>query len=247
MDYHWPRSLTLVRHGESEGNLADQAAQHSHAEVLDLDIRDADVALSDNGQRQAKAVGRWLGTLSDDKRPDVAYTSPYVRAQRTAETALAECSAPLTLKRDERLRERELGVLDGLTSTGIRKRLPDEVERRDRLGKFYYRPPVGESWADVALRVRGLLASLQSTYAGQRVLVVTHQAVIMVFRYVLEELSEKELLEIDRGDQLANCSITRYQAGEGDEEMSLMAYNDVSHLEDEAEPVTDEPDDSPSS
>lgn len=245
----WPISLTLVRHGESEGNLADLAAQRSGAEVIvgEHDIRDADVELSDDGQRQAQAVGRWLSKLSNDERPDVAYTSPYVRAQHTAEIAVAECSNGVTLKRDERLRERELGLLDGLTSTGIRKRLPDEVERREWLGKFYYRPPVGESWADVALRVRSLLATLQATYAGQRVLVVTHQAVIMVFRYVLEELPEQELLEIDRSGQLANCSITRYEAAGGDEEMSLIVFNDVSHLELEAEPVTKEPDATPAS
>ena len=51
-----PRRLVLVRHGESLGNLADRAARDAGAERLDLDVRDADVDLSDNGQRQAEAL-----------------------------------------------------------------------------------------------------------------------------------------------------------------------------------------------
>jgi len=154
----------------------------------------------------------------------------------------AGATEKLRLKGDERLRERELGVLDGLTSAGVSKRMPDEVQRRDRLGKFYYRPPVGESWADVALRVRSVVATLQSGYLGRRVLIVSHQAVIMVFRYVLEELTERDLLEIDKGTPLANCSLTRYTATPGDEMMSLALYNDVEHLSDESEEITEEPD-----
>ncbi|MBA2444245.1 MAG: histidine phosphatase family protein [Nocardioidaceae bacterium] len=243
-EFLWPASLTLVRHGESEGNLADQAAQKARAEVLDLDIRDPDVDLSEAGVGQAEAVGRWLSKLSDDDRPEVGLVSPYQRAKRTAEVAVEAAGATdaLRLKGDERLRERELGVLDGLTSTGIRKRLPEEVDRRDRLGKFYYRPPVGESWADVGLRVRSVVATLQSGYPGRRMLIVSHQAVIMVFRYVLEELTERDLLDIDRDTQLANCSITRYTAGPGDEMMSLALYNDVEHLADASEEITEEPD-----
>lgn len=240
----WPASLTLVRHGESEGNLADQAARQSQAEALDLDIRDPDVDLSDAGVGQAEALGRWLGKLSDDGRPEVGLISPYQRARRTAELAVEAAGAAETirLKGDERLRERELGVLDGLTSAGISKRMPEEVERRDRLGKFYYRPPVGESWADVAFRVRSVVATLQSGYPGRRVLIVSHQAVIMVFRYVLEEITEHDLLEIDKGTPLANCSITRYAAAPGDEMMSLVLYNDVEHLTDESEEITEEVD-----
>ena len=242
-EFLWPASLTLVRHGESEGNLADNAAQKARAEVLDLDIRDPDVDLSEVGVGQAEAVGRWLSKLSDDDRPEVALISPYQRAKRTAEVAIeaAGRSDAIRLKGDERLRERELGILDGLTSAGISKRLPDEVARRDRLGKFYYRPPVGESWTDVALRVRSVVATLQSGYPGRRVIIVSHQAVIMVFRYVLEELTERDLLDIDQETQLGNCSITRYTAKPGDEMMSLELYNDVEHLAEESEEITEEP------
>ena len=170
-----PASITLVRHGESIGNLADTRAQEVEAEVLDLDDRDADVALSPRGREQAAAIGR--GWMSASRRvPDVVISSPYRRAAETAERALAR--TPLTIAYDERLRERDLGLFDGLTGRGIRARYPEEAERRKRLGKFYYQPPSGESWCDVVLRMRTLLRDLESL-DGAHVWLVTHQAVIM--------------------------------------------------------------------
>ena len=55
---------------------------------------------------------------------------------------------------------------------------------------------------------------------------VTHQAVIMVFRYVLEELSEQQLLEIDKREPIANCSVTRYDPAPGGT-FRLVDVNDV--------------------
>ena len=57
-------------------------------------------------------------------------------------------------------------------------------------GKFYYRPPGGESWTDVVLRIRQFLAELRQGHGDRRVWIFTHQAVIMSFRFVLERLDE---------------------------------------------------------
>jgi hypothetical protein len=63
----------------------------------------------------------------------------------------------------------------------------------------------------------------------------------MVFRYVLEELTEHELLQVDKEEQVANASLTRYELGAGGE-LGLVAFNDVDHLLAESEEVTEEPD-----
>jgi broad specificity phosphatase PhoE len=128
-----------------------------------------------------------------------------------------------------------------MTRDGIREEYPDEARRRDLLGKFYYRPPGGESWADVALRVRSLLATEALRHDGERLVLVAHQAVIMVFRYVLEELTEQELLAVDRDEQVANASLTRYERGESGA-FRLVAFNEVAHLTAEDEQITEEPD-----
>ena len=234
-----PQTLWLVRHAESQGNLADLKAQEAGADSLDLDIRDPDVELSDLGKRQAAALGKWLAG-QEDAQPDAVLCSPYTRAASTAEIAIREAGLGLELVRDERLRERDLGAFDGFTGQGIRAQFPEESTRRKRLGKFYYRPPSGESWADVALRVRGVTEMLEQRYAQGRVLVITHQAVAMLFRYVLESLSEAEVLEIDAKEQIANAAVTRYELQDG--RLTLQAFNKVDHLAEFDEPVTEEPD-----
>jgi len=115
----WPSGLFLVRHGESAGNVASDAAHEAGLPVIDIAIRDMDVPLSALGERQAAAVGRWIGALPEAERPRVVYASPYVRARTTAEIALdaagLRVDRDVTFVIDERLREREFGILDRLT------------------------------------------------------------------------------------------------------------------------------------
>jgi broad specificity phosphatase PhoE len=239
-----PQVVWLVRHGESMGNVADAQAHQSKAGRLNLDVRDPDVPLSDTGRAQAEALGKWLAEQPEGERPTAVLSSPFNRALTTAQ--LATGNLGIRVRTDERLRERDFGAFDRMTGAGIREQFPEEAERRDLLGKFYYRPPGGESWADVALRIRSVLATEGLRYDCERLLIVAHQAVIMVFRYVLEELTEQELLAVDREERVANASLTRYDR-DADGNLSLTSFNEVEHLEDEDEEVTEEPDVAPSS
>jgi broad specificity phosphatase PhoE len=222
-----PVELVLVRHGQSAGNLADEDAQERGAEELDLDARDADVELSPTGQEQARALTKWLAALQEDDRPTIVLSSPYRRAADTARTAVDGTGLDVVL--DERLRERDLGLFNGLTGTGIRARFPEEAARRKKVGKFYYQPPSGESWADVVLRVRSLVADLREGFDGGRVWLFSHQAVIMAFRYVLEDLDEQELLEIDRTTPVGNGSLTTYRRT--DRGLELDSFADTTAVE----------------
>lgn len=203
--------LLLVRHGQSTGNVASAAAEEGGLERIDIDLRDADVPLSGTGRDQARALGRWLRDLDEEETPTHLVVSPYVRAQETAQLAVEESGLDLRLRTDERIRDRELGVLDLLSAAGVRARFPEEDERRAWVGKFYYRPPGGESWADMALRVRSFLGDLERESDGspRRALVVCHDAVIMLFRYVCEEMTEQEVLEHARTRSVTNASVTR--------------------------------------
>ena len=239
-----PTTLTLVRHGESLGNLAARAADRAGAEQLDLDDRDADVELSETGRAQADAVAQWLDAGADARtdaggdewRPTVVVCSPYRRAAETAERALRGTGLQPTY--DERLRERDLGAFDALTAAGIRARHPEEAGRRRKLGKFYYQPPGGESWADVVLRVRSLLADMRHGYDGEAVWMFTHQAVIMSFRAALEGLSEQDLLKIDRETPIPNASLTRFRLEDG--VFVLDAFADTRAVDAAGAPVTRE-------
>jgi broad specificity phosphatase PhoE len=174
--------------------------------------------------------------------------SPYLRARRTAEIiseqgALADQATPFVV--DERLREKEFGILDRLTGLGIREFHPEQAEFRRILGKFYHRPPGGESWCDVILRLRSALDTLSLHHGGRRVLIVSHQVVVLCLRYLLENLSEAELLAIDKQAEVANCGVTEYRFDplqEPDGALALHRYNFTAPLEREGAPVTSEPD-----
>lgn len=234
-----PAQLWLVRHGQSAGNVASERAESGELDEIEVAERDMDVALSELGQQQADAVGRWLARLPADEAPTVVRSSPYRRARETAERALGQCDPPvrdLPIVLDERLRDRDLGALDRLTVRGITARFPEQAALRRRVGKFYYRPPGGESWTDVLLRLRSFTTTLASEQAGERVLLFAHDVVVMLFRYLLEGLDEATVLSIGREDPVANGSLTCYRwTGR---RWELDGYNVVAPLEEEGAPVS---------
>lgn len=228
--------LVVIRHGESAGNAAASEANAAGAEVIVVDRRDADVSLSPVGVQQARALGLVLRPLMTDELQTTVWSSPYVRACETAAYALGQEHAGAVVV-DERLRDRELGVLDLLTARGVQNRFPLEAERRRWLGKFYHRPPGGESWADVALRLRVFLADLGGDPA-ERAVLVGHDAVVLLVRYICERLSEQEVLEIQADDPVRNGSITRLNLKpEGG--WALTEYNDVRHLRERGIEITE--------
>jgi len=241
-----PAALWLVRHGESVANVVRVAALDSDAHEVDVTHRDVDVPLSARGERQATALGRWFAERSVAERPTVVIASPYQRAVDTAEriaaaggTARGAAFAPDELLLDERLREKELGIFYRLTRRGVEARHPDEWALRVQLGRFWYRPPGGESWADVVLRLRAALDDVRREYAGERVMLVCHQVVILCARYVLERLTDRAVVHVARTHDVANCSVTSYRATAHG--LVLDRFNHTVPLEDEGAPVTAEP------
>src|SRR4051795_5075686 len=235
----WPSHLWIVRHGESAGNVARRhAMEHGH-ERIELSTRDMDVPISPLGERQAEALGRWFAENAEPV--DVILSSPYVRACRTAQIAAKAANWHAPIIADERLREKEFGIIDALTSTGILSQHPDQAAFRKSLGKFYHRAPGGESWCDVILRLRSVADTLRLEYSDCRVLIVCHTVVVLCFRYLLEKLTESEILAIDRAHNVANCSVTAYERREmRGGKWAPALFNFVAPLEDAGAKITAE-------
>ncbi len=246
-ELHWPLELWVVRHGQSAGNVALDAAELVGSHRIDIQTRDADTPLSGLGEEQSQALGQWFRRLPPGRSPTAVLTSPYVRAVQTA-TIVAEHAgidlASVRFLKDERLREKEFGVLDRLTKHGIHAMHPELAEQRALVGKFYFRPPGGESWADVILRLRSVVDTLSRDFRGERVVVVAHQVIVNCFRYLLEQLDEKQILEIDRAADVPNCSITSYVHAmvDGKSMLQVEQVNFVAPLTQEAVAVSQEPD-----
>ena len=243
-----PDHLWIVRHGQSAGNVARDLAESANLPIIDLAERDMDVPLSELGREQSRAVGQWFAEHPEEQAPAYVLCSPYRRARDTAKLiveGMGRSGLKVELATDERLREKEFGVLDRLTRFGIEQKYPDLHEQRAHVGKFYFRPPGGESWCDVVLRLRSVQDTLSREYRGRRVLIVAHQVIVTCFRYLLEGLDEERILSIDRKSDVPNCGVTDY-AFEADAGPSgrlvLRKANFVAPLRDEGAPVTRAPD-----
>jgi broad specificity phosphatase PhoE len=169
--------------------------------------------------------------------------SPYLRAAQTARIVMSgiESDSLLSVQVDERLREKEFGILDRLTTHGIAHKYPELYDQRQHVGKFYFRPPGGESWCDVILRLRSVLDTLTREYCRERVLIVAHQVIVNCFRYLFERLDEARILEADRAGDVPNCSVTSYlfDPGAGKRgKLTLRLVNFVAPLEASGTPVT---------
>lgn len=245
MQERWPCTLWVVRHGQSAGNVARDAAEAAGLPIIDIAERDIDTPLSELGRRQARALGQWFGELPTGRRPDVILCSPYVRARETAKLLLEGARITpdsLRLRVDERLREKEFGILDRLTHFGIRQKYPELGEQRAHVGKFYFRPPGGESWCDVILRLRSLLEMVTREHGGQRVLVVGHQVIVNCMRYLIECMDETQILAIDKRGDVPNCGVTAYEYDPARDALVPDLVNFVAPLRQAGAPVTVEPD-----
>src|SRR5258708_19493259 len=75
-DQIWPDALYIVRHGESAGNVAREAALLAGEREIDIGVRDVDVPLSKLGEQQAAALGRSFPAIPHDKKPNPAPPPP---------------------------------------------------------------------------------------------------------------------------------------------------------------------------
>ena len=198
--------VTLIRHGETEWNLSGRWQGH------------ADSPLSERGVAQAEALGRRM-------RPsdfDCFYSSDLERAMHTSRLAGGP-SGWEAIPREE-LRERDLGVLEGLTTEEMLEHEP-EVYRSFRNDGPEYVPPGGESFKQFYERCANAVEQISSAHEGSKIGVVAHGGVLgAFFRYAMNIP-----LEAERNFVLLNCSLNRFEKKETG--WSLLSWGDVAHLE----------------
>ncbi|MFI9535953.1 histidine phosphatase family protein [Nocardia fusca] len=219
-----PRLLYAVRHGQSTINAGIRPA--SPAEADDMVIE-----LTDLGKRQAAALGRWAAALSPEQLPEIVLCSPYRRAVQTWQLAEAELRAagvalPCRVT-DPRLYDRFRGTLAHIPVSEVREHYPElyAAEQADPLG---YRPPGGESFHDVAARVAGVLDRIAADTRHRRVLIVAHDAVILLLRRLLEHLDDAGTLAVAAQGLAGNASVTAWAEEAGD--YRLLYYDHRAHL-----------------
>ena len=153
--------IILIRHGETEWNSQKRMQGHSNSD------------LSSVGQAQIQALGQWMKNVPFD----LIYSSDSLRAQQTAE-AITQFSGH-ELQFDQRLREKNLGVFEGLTSEEARERHP-EVFRLFKTAGSKYVIDEGESTQQLQDRALEIVNEFRIKHPEERVLLVTHGGFIRV-------------------------------------------------------------------
>jgi 2,3-bisphosphoglycerate-dependent phosphoglycerate mutase len=220
--------LIALRHGQSTANAAASAPDGAAERARWAEEPDVDVPLSRLGFLQSERIGQWLAGLPASRRPDLVITSSYRRARQTWQVARAVAEAhgarlPQATV-DDRLGDRRMGELELLTDHEVGLRFPDEAARRAG-DEVRYRPPGGESFPDISARVGPLLSRLRTQHSGSRVLLVTHDAVVLALRHLIEGQPWPSLLAAGGP---ANGSATRW-VGDG-AALRLADYNQAKHL-----------------
>lgn len=177
--------IVLVRHGETVG----QSSIRLYGAT--------DVALAQVGEVQVRAAGRSLVEGSAAPRFDAVFTSPLVRARRSAEVLLeAIAHPPIAIEEVEGFREINFGRWEGWTWDEVKDRDPEGLARREREG-LAFRFPEGEGRQDFVARVQAAVDPTLGARLGagaERVLAVVHKGVI---KAICAHLLRRPFIELD--------------------------------------------------
>jgi len=206
----YPVDLVLVRHGESEGNLAQALSKKGDDSLWTEEFRNRHTSryrLTDKGRLQATIAGEYIRKYISPQF-DRYYCSEYTRAMETA--------ALLGFKHAEwyvefYLREQDQGVLAGKSKQERKSEFLAELERRKR-DWFYFQPPGGESIANCCLRIDRWLSDLRQSCTGLKVLAVCHGNILTAIRIKLERMKQEDFSHIkhDPLQRTYNCHILHY-------------------------------------
>jgi len=205
-----PDNLVIIRHGHSEGNLVVDASKEGDESLYTPDFRELPGSkwrLTAEGRQQAQITGNWiLNNL--DFRFDRYYSTSYIRGRETAGLLALEGA---NWRLDQRLRERDWGDIGSLPRTEYIAKHPENSRIKDTDG-LYWRPPGGESIADVRQRVRNFFDTLHRECPGKNVVAVAHGEFMWAVRSELEYMTDEKYatLEKDKSQKILNTQIIHY-------------------------------------
>ena len=202
MDTH----LLAIRHGETEWNSEGRFQGHLNS------------VLNQEGLAQAKALGARLAK----ERFDLLLSSDLGRALQTASAIAMSTGHEILL--EPRLRERNMGIFQGLTAAEARLRYPDEYARF-RSNDPDYVIPDGESMRQLLARSLACITELARRHAGMTLAAVTHGGVLaMLYRH-----AKAMPLAAPRDFHLHNAGVNRFRHSRGAWE--LLDWGDTAHLD----------------
>lgn len=199
----------VFRHGETIWNQQERLQGHG------------DSPLTERGQHQARQIARRLQSL----QPEALISSDLGRARQTA--AIIADPLSLTPHFHPGLRERNLGIFEGLTLEDCRNRYPDEYAAW-RSHDPAYAVPGGESVMERTARVISTLEEIATSFQGQRIVIITHGGCLdSLLRHTLHIP-----LNARRAYKLPNAAFNHFTLQKDPLHWTLLTWGDSAHLTD---------------
>ena len=153
-----PAVLILMRHGEAESNVGGFCSSYPEQKLNPL---------TERGRKQVEAAAKKIKSGLGKEKSTVVYSSDLLRARETAQIVADELKTKNIIF-DPRLREIDTGQFSGQAVEKYRNYFDSFKDR------FVHSPPQGESWLDVAKRVRDFTADVSHKHPGKKIIVVSH-------------------------------------------------------------------------
>jgi probable phosphoglycerate mutase len=202
--------VVIIRHGQSQGNAEGRFGGHT------------DTPLSPRGRKQAQATARALAS----EKFSAIYSSDLPRAIATA-SPLAKLTG-VALETTEALRERSVGVMEGLTFEEAAEQHPEQYQallRRD----FEHVLLGGESYRQTLDRASRQLDEAIEQHKGGRIAFFAHTGTICILiLHLMGALDAPDLKPV--WIATANCGIARFDLRD-DGFVRVLSINDTRHLE----------------
>jgi probable phosphoglycerate mutase len=205
-DTHRDTHLLAIRHGETEWNSVGRFQGHLNS------------VLSEAGLAQASALGARLAR----ERFDLLLSSDLGRALQTASAIAMHTGHEIAV--EPRLRERHMGIFQGLTAAEVQSRYPEDYARFKTNDPDYVIPE-GESMRQLSERIVSCVDDLAARHAGATLAAVTHGgALAMLYRH-----ANAMPLAAPRDFPLHNAGVNHFRHRLGAWE--LQRWGDIAHLE----------------
>lgn len=174
--------IFLIRHGESVANVGENYVKRTPDHL---------VSLTEKGKDEARAAGEWLLDWCNKNGIDLSrariWRSPFLRTRQTSEE-FNKALRITDIREDIALTEQQFGLFDAIPYERWGELYPREFEEYGRqlanYGKFYARPPLGESPFDVAIRVHQFMGTIHrdlEKHGVDTLFVFTHGTTLRAF------------------------------------------------------------------
>lgn len=199
--------LILIRHGETDDNVAGRVAGWRES------------ALTERGRAQVEQVATHVAARY---RPVAVYASPLRRAKETADVLAGRLG--LVVQVYPGLREISFGDVEGLTLPELRERFPELLVRAVKADDEDMGWPNGETRRQFQTRVRGAFDAIARAHPGQTIAIVTHGGVVS---RLLADIAEGQPGRWSAYES-ANCSVAEIVQSDGI--CTIACWNETAHL-----------------